>query len=210
MPMHDWTRVPIGVFHDFHNAWVTHLSESFNIQFLPKEFYSLGERPCDELSSAIEDAAFYQQRRRSVSVREDTGDRVVALVEIVSPANKHTRNAVDDFVDKVMSALNEGIHVLVIDPFPPGKYDPQGLHAALWQELGESIVELPADRRLELVSYCAKAQIKAYIEPMRVGLPLADMPLFLRKTHYIHVPLETTYMQAWAGVPERWRRVVDA
>jgi hypothetical protein len=157
---------------------------------------------------ADKEAVFYLAKRRTLVIRHVSGDRIVAIVEIVSPANKHTRNAVDDFVDKVMAALNEGIHVLVIDPFPPGKYDPQGLHAAVWQELGESIVELPADRRLELVSYCAKAQIKAYIEPIRVGSPLPDMPLFLRKTHYIHAPLETTYMQAWTGVPERWRRVV--
>jgi hypothetical protein len=130
-------------------------------------------------------------------------------VEIVSPANKHTQNAVADFVDKVMAALNEGIHVLVIDPFPPGKYDPHGMHAAVWHELGQTIVDLPADRRLAVVSYCAKAPIKAYVEPIRVGLPLPEMALFLRKTHYIHTPLEATYMQAWAGVPERWRRVVE-
>jgi hypothetical protein len=36
------------------------------------------------------------------------------------------------------------------------------------------------------------------------------MPLFLTKTHYVHVPLEKTYVQAWAGVPERWRRVIEA
>jgi hypothetical protein len=48
----------------------------------------------------------------------------------------------------------------------------------------------------------------AYVEPTAVGLPLTEMPLFLTKTHYIRTPLEKTYMQAWAGVPERWRRVI--
>ena len=108
-----------------------------------------------------------------------------------------------------MSALKNGIHVMVIDPFPPGRRDPQGLHGLLWEELGEPPYEPPADRPLTMVSYCAKSPITAYIEPTRAGLPFKEMPLFLRKTHYIRTPLEATYMQAWAGVPERWRRVVE-
>ncbi len=155
------------------------------------------------------EAAFYLKKRRTLVIRHVTGDRIVALIEIVSPANKHGRGPVDDFVDKVMSALNEGIHVMVIDPFPPGRHDPQGLHGLLWKELGEPPYEAPPDRPLTMVSYCAKSPITAYIEPTRVGLPLTEMPLFLTKTHYIRTPLAATYMQAWAGVPERWRRVVE-
>jgi hypothetical protein len=248
MPLHDWTRVGPGTYHDFHNAWITHLKEALNAGILPKSYYALGEQRAGDIhpdvlalrectgdpsapmstdsddgmvavaeappsvqlaQEADEEAVFYLAKRRSLVIRHVSGDHVVAMVEIVSPANKHTLTAVADFVDKVMAALDEGIHVLVIDPFPPGRYDPQGMHAAVWKELGEPVVELPADRRLELVSYCAKAQIKAYIEPTRIGLALPEMPLFLRKTHYIRMPLETTYMQAWVGVPERWRRVVE-
>jgi hypothetical protein len=25
MPAHDWTKVDVGTFHSFHNAWITHL-----------------------------------------------------------------------------------------------------------------------------------------------------------------------------------------
>ena len=97
---------------------------------------------------------------------------------------------------------------MVIDPFPPTRHDPQGLHGLLWEELGEPRYEPPVDRPLTLVSYCARSPITAYIEPIAVGLPLTEMPLFLTKTHYIGTPLEATYMQAWAGVPERWRPVI--
>lgn len=248
MPLHDWTRVTAGTYHDFHNSWITHLKEALNTGMLPKPYYALGEQRAGEtgpdvlalhetngeagftpssdddggmvavaeapphVQLAIEariEAAFYLAKRRTLVIRHATGDRIVALIEIVSPANKHTRNTVDDFVDKVLSALKEGIHVLVIDPFPRGKHDPQGMHAAIWEELGEPAVETPADRPLTLVSYCAKSPTTAYIEPTRVGLPLTEMPLFLTKTHYIRTPLESTYLQAWAGVPERWRRVVE-
>lgn len=156
------------------------------------------------------EAAFYLAKRRTLVIRHATGDRIVALVEIVSSANKHNRGAVEDFVNKVASALKDGIHVLAIDLFPPGRHDPQGLHGILWEELGEPHYEPPADKPLSLVSYCAKSPITAYIEPTRVGLPLTEMPLFLTKTHYIYTPLETTYMHAWAGVPQRWQRVIEA
>lgn len=156
------------------------------------------------------EAAFYLAKRRTLVIRHASGDRVVALLEIVSPANKHSQRTVEEFVDKVRSALATGIHVMVVDPFPPGRHDPRGLHGLLWEELGEPAYEPPADRPLTLVSYCAKSPITAYIEPTRVGLPLTEMPLFLTKTHYIRTPLEATYLQAWAGVPERWRRVIEA
>jgi hypothetical protein len=28
--------------------------------------------------------------------------------------------------------------------------------------------------------------------------------------HSVRTPLEATYMQSWAGVPQRWQRVIDA
>jgi hypothetical protein len=249
MPLHDWTRVSSGTYHDFHNAWIIHLKEALNAGILPEPYYALGEQRAGEFEPDILalqetnghanpsraegdgtglvavadapprvhlaqeaklDAAFYLAKRRTLVIRHATGDRIVALVEIVSPANKHNRSAVEDFVEKVLSALREGIHVLVIDPFPPGRHDPQGLHGILWEELGEPHYEPPADLPLSLVSYCAKSPITAYIEPTRVGLPLTEMPLFLTKTHYVRTPLEATYMQSWAGVPQRWQRVVEA
>lgn len=155
------------------------------------------------------EAAFYLAKRRTLVIRRATGDRIVALVEIVSPSNKHNRDEIESFVDKVLAALRQGIHVLVIDPFPPTRHDPQGIHGLMWEELGEPPFDLPADRRLTMVSYCAKSPIMAYVEPTRVRLALTERPMFLTKTQYIRMPLEATYMQAWAGVPQRWRSVVE-
>jgi len=33
--------------------------------------------------------------------------------------------------------IRQGIHLLVIDLFPPGQRDPQGLHKAIWDEFLE-------------------------------------------------------------------------
>ena len=187
MPLHDWTRVIPDIYHSFQISWITHLSKSLNCGLLPEPYYSLAEQRTTETEVAAlgvdADAAFYLARRRTLVIRHATGDRVVALVEIVSPANKHNRGAVEDFVEKVLAALRDGIHVLVVDPFRPGRRDPQGLHGILWEELGEPHYEPPADLPLSLVSYCAKSPITAYIEPTRVGLALTEMPLFLTKTH---------------------------
>jgi len=49
----------------------------------------------------------------------------------VSPANKDRARHVEEFTDKVLSALNVGVHVLLVDLFPPGPRDPDGLHGIL-------------------------------------------------------------------------------
>ena len=50
----------------------------------------------------------------------------------------------------------------------------------------------------------------AFIEPVAVGDPLPDMPLFLEPEVYVNVPLEETYQAAFTVQPERWKRVLEA
>src|SRR5438093_2113892 len=44
MPAHDWTRVPAGIFHDFHQRWVGRISDSLNEGRLPDGYYALAEQ----------------------------------------------------------------------------------------------------------------------------------------------------------------------
>jgi hypothetical protein len=60
-----------------------------------------------------------------------------------------------------------------------------------------------------LVSYAANQPLRANVEPLRAGDQLTTMPLFLTPTHYVNVPLEDSYREAWSGVPRRWQRVVE-
>jgi hypothetical protein len=71
-------------------------------------------------------------RRRTLAVRHVSGHRIVALLEIVSPANKDRRRSVKEFVNKVVAAIQFRIHVSVVDLFPPGPHDPAGMHGAIW------------------------------------------------------------------------------
>ena len=102
---------------------------------------------------------------------------------------------------------------MVIDLFPPGPHDPQGLHGAVWAEVDAieaAEYQQPTEKPLTLVAYEAKRAPTAYVEPIAMGTELPNMPLFLQAGWYISVPLNDTYQQAWRGVPERWRRVIEA
>ena len=159
---------------------------------------------------ATQDAAFYIAKRRTLVIYHSTGDRIVALIEIISPGNKHSRYTLGAFLDKAMAALDAGYHLLVIDLFPAARHDPNGIHGLIWEHLNDEVWQQPPDRPLSLVAYCAKAPVVAYIEPTQVGVPLAPMPIFLTPHHYVNAPLEETYMSAWRGIPDRWRRVIES
>lgn len=155
-----------------------------------------------------DETAFYLSRQRRLAIRHASGDRVIAIVEIVSKSHRHTRLALEQFADKVIGALQTGVHVVLIDLYPHGMYDPHGLHDYLWQRMMAGSYQPEAHLPLTLVSYTAGQPIQAWIEPIAVGVTLTPMPLFLTREHYILLPLEQTYMQAWQGMPARWQEVI--
>jgi hypothetical protein len=150
----------------------------------------------------------YAAKANRVVVRHTLG-KVVAVVELVSPGNKDSRHALRSFVEKTVDLLYNDINLLVIDPFPPGPRDPQGIHKAIWDELADEPFELPNDRKLTLAAYQAAPVKTAYVEPFAAGKPIPDMPLFLHNNFYINVPLEATYMDTWTGLPQLLRELVQ-
>jgi hypothetical protein len=154
----------------------------------------------------------YRRRKNVVSVRHSTSDRVVAMIEIISPGNKAGRRAFGEFVDKAADLLDRGIHLLLIDPFPPTPRDPGGIHAAIWDQFydPDETTVLPPGKPLTLVGYeVDEHEILAYVERLAVGDRLPDMPLFLQPGGCVMVPLEATYTSAFAAVPRRWRTVIE-
>ncbi|MBI2899199.1 MAG: DUF4058 family protein [Planctomycetes bacterium] len=47
MPMHDWTRVIAGVFHDVHVGWIHTIRAALNGGILPESYYALAEQVAD-------------------------------------------------------------------------------------------------------------------------------------------------------------------
>ena len=245
MPVHDWTRVNAGTFHDFHCTWVPEIKNRLNEGILPPEYYAqveqvMGEMTADILTLRAEPASgksdpdeggglatvvvavppkvrftaeleidSYAARARRVVIRHSSDDHIVALIEVLSPGNKSSRTAFQTFVNKAAAALKQGCHLLLIDFLPPGPRDPEGIHGALWAELGDDSYVAPRDQPLTLASYSSGPRKKAYVETLAVGALLTPMSLFLTAATYVSVPLEETYQAAYRGVPRRWREVLD-
>jgi hypothetical protein len=166
--------------------------------------------PKVSLTATADEFDVYAFKQRRLVIRHSTGDTVVAFIEILSAGNKHRRRALDRFLDKAVAAIVGGYHLLLIDLYPPGPFDPQGIHGAVWAEFEETAYQSPPDKPLTLASYSAGAIPRAYVEPIAVGAAFPDMPLFLEEDWYVNVPLEQTYREAYSGVPERWRRVLES
>jgi hypothetical protein len=244
MPIHDWTRVYAGIFHDFHHAWIEETKRTLNRGLLPRGYYALAEqitggfgpdvltlqRPVDgslsidpaEPAGGIALAAarpktryhaktevdLYAHKAKSVVIRHRSGHRVIAMVEIVSPGNKASQTELCAFVQKAEQALRAGIHLLIIDLFPPTKRDPQGIHRAIWGEGREGDFALPDDKPLTCASYVGFPGLEVFMEPVAVGDDLPEMPLFLTTETYVPLALESTYQSAWEAVPAFWQEVL--
>ena len=44
MPIHDWTRVKSGTFHNFHYRWVAAIMDWLNAGHLPPDFFAMAEQ----------------------------------------------------------------------------------------------------------------------------------------------------------------------
>jgi hypothetical protein len=197
MPVHDWTRVDDGTFHHFHTLWMGEISKRLNRGILPAGYYALAEQVAGQ--AEINE---YTARQRSIIIRHVSNDRIIALIEILSPGNKASEYAFSQLLVKIGGALYHQIHLLLIDLHPPTARDPHGLHAAVWENLHAGTFVPPDDLSLTLVSYEAGLRPIAHVEPIAVGRPLPDMPLYLAPEWHVQVPLESTYLEAWQGVPD--------
>jgi len=240
MPIHDWSRVDAGLFHDFHQTWTIQIKKALNGGVLPGGYFALAEQvvggpipdvitlkrrssppvePKGPRGVAIADAPpqarfvastemdLYVRKANRIVVRHRLG-QVVAVIEIISPGNKSSVGALRSVIDKAYELLRQGIHLLVVDLFPPTPRDPQGIHKAIWEEICDQPFEEPPDKPLTVAAYYAGVPKKAYIEPVAVGDPLPSLPLFLDLQTYVPAPLEGSYQAAWDDCPEPLRELV--
>ena len=220
MPIHDWTRVPPGLFHDFHQTWTVAIKNALNRGLLPKGLSALVEqktgpkegdvlaietrpaiargelpiggaatleRPTARIERRV-DRQHYARRANRIVVRHHLGE-IVAVIEIVSPGNKDSAKALSEFTNKIVSLLDAGIHILVVDLFPPTREACDRIAASY--EAGNS-----------------DGTWRALVEPLRLSDPIPDMPLFLIDGLHVKVPLEATYNLTWEDTPNAVREAV--
>jgi hypothetical protein len=237
VPIHDWTRLEPGDFHDFHQCWVVEIRNALNGGLLPSGYFAMAEqvtgRPIPDVVAlqarapkgdpggiAVATAPptarviakierfNYARRADRVVIRHGRG-RVVAIIEILSPGNKDSRNALRTFVEKFADILIQGVNLLIVDLFPPTPRDPQGIHKAILDEFEDEPFEAPPAKPLTVASYICTDILTAYMEPVGIGDPLPSLPIFLSETRYIPAPLESTYLEAWAVFPGLLKDIID-
>lgn len=153
----------------------------------------------------------YVRLQRTVVIRHTSDDRIVAMIEVVSRGNKSSRHAIRSFLDKAIAALNGGVHLLLVDVHPPRSRDPNGVHAALLNEIGTEEYLLGRERPLTTVAYTSGADlVDAFVNHFAVDEPIPEMPLFLTRENFIRVPLEAAYMAAWEDVPPQYQQMLLA
>ncbi|HEV3384714.1 MAG TPA: DUF4058 family protein [Gemmata sp.] len=239
MPIHDWTRVDAGTFHDFHQGWTIEIRNTLNHGVLPPGYFAMADQrvsgpepdvialklrePLSPGGLAVADAPprarqhariesekeIYARKANRIVVRHKLG-RIVAVIEVVSPGNKDSKHAIRSFTSKTVDFLRNSINLVVIDLFPPTPRDPNGIHQAIWDELvGEPFEARPANKPLTVAGYDAGSELTAYVDPVAVGDCLPDAPLFLAPEWYVNIPLEKTYQASWDVTPQPIRDLVE-
>jgi Protein of unknown function (DUF4058) len=231
MPIHDWRRVRVNRFHDFHQSWMIRIKDALNAGLLPPNYIAMAEQitggpepdvvtlslpfqPGSGTAGGVAvretppsmrvqlKAESIQYARKASRIAVHNPDGdVVAIIEIVSPGNKDSAHAIRSFIRKADRFLQTGVNLLIVDLFPPSKRDPQGIHKLIWDRFIDEPFELPADQPLTLAAYSAQGILTAYVETLGFGDIMPDMPLFLDADRYVPCPLESTYRAAWEAFP---------
>jgi hypothetical protein len=103
MPIRSWDRVDAGVFHHFQLAWVGAIARELNAGILSADYYAMVESHAAESGANLltldaptferdsgqtgteTETKLYCRKQNTVTVRHASGDRIVSVVEIVSP-----------------------------------------------------------------------------------------------------------------------------
>ena len=170
MPIHDWSRVSAGGFHNFHQDWTIEIYRSLNRGILPPGYSAFTDLkvhglepdvsairtrhpdapgglavaetpPRARLVARVEtEASAYARRANRIVVRHEYGP-VVAVVEVVSPGNKDSLPPSGHSRQRPSSS-GPGVNLVVIDLFPRPR-DPS-IHHLIWGETDERAIRAAA------------------------------------------------------------------
>jgi len=124
--------------------------------------------------------------------------RVVAVVELVSPANKDRPEHRSDFIGKLTTYLSKGIGVIVADIVTTRT---ENLHDLWADRTNAPAAKLTPRPALYAVAYRPRMDgespvIDVWARPLDIGQPLPELPLGLKGYGCIPVDLDATYTEA--------------
>lgn len=129
----------------------------------------------------------------------DTGPKLVAAIELISPGNKDRPAERRAFAVKCASYLYQGISVIMVDIVTNRRAN---LHNEILRlmEVGDAM-QLPPEANLYAVAYRPlqrgpSAEIDVWRVPLALGQPLPTLTLGLRADLAVAVDFETVYAEA--------------
>lgn len=152
----------------------------------------------------------YAEKADRIAIRNVSGNKVVAIVEVISPGNKHSGLAFNRFREKIHFLIERGIQILIIDLFPPGTFDPDGIPRGLQIESESIVPKTTKDEPLSFISLRVSDHVSGFVELSAVGKDVPTMPLFLNSERYVYVPLNDSYNQAWTSLPRPWQELLES
>jgi hypothetical protein len=208
MPIHDWSKVYSGIYHDFRFSWVVELSKKLNRVALPDGYYSLIEKRSEiRIPTDLPDDVYYSRKGSRIGIRRGL-EELVAVIDIGAPGNYSETGASRHVVTDAVQYLKKGIHFFFIDLFIPNLGSDPSIDQSITDELGNLPFILDPKKPLRAVSYQAGDQVNAFVESFAFGDSLEEMPLFIGEHEFIQVPMEVSYQEAWESIASLSREFI--
>lgn len=216
----------------FHGAWAEAMAVHLNQELLPERYYAearvtLGNRVEVDVAT-LEETETQAAGNGSVAVwapakaqatvpldfarieefevqilNDEESPRVVAAIELISPANKDRATHRRFFAAKCAGYLQQGISVVLVDVVTQRKAN---LQAELFDLLGVSLsTSGQSAGDLYAAAYRPTADTKqqwhmdVWAEVLQVGSGLPTMPLWIQPDRCVPLELEQTYRVACAN-----------
>jgi hypothetical protein len=188
MPLRDHFRPPLDDLRSWegiHGGWPMTIAASLNRTLPPRYVAELRVH----LGSSLDE---YEVRVYDTRL----GRRLVAAVEIVSPANKDRPEARRSFVAKCAALLQDRVCVAIVDLVTTRTVN---LYCDLMEHFGQTDASL-ADGPPPLYAVacrCARGQaswlLETWAHPLSLGQPLPTLPLWLADDLAVPLELEPSY-----------------
>ena len=205
--------------HAFHNAWATYIAADLN-RLLPDGYFA---EPNVQFGIEIDVAAFeeattddnivalpphwipptpqhslpFQPNSETVAINifnDEAGPRLMAAIELVSPANKDHPAHRQTFVSKCAAYLQRGLGLLIVDVVTTRQAN---LHHDLLDYLDLQAAE-KLDTHLYATAYRVALRdntscLDIWQQPLEVGQALPTLPLWLQGGICLPVDLQASY-----------------
>ncbi|MCI0377648.1 MAG: DUF4058 family protein [Gemmataceae bacterium] len=216
MPLHDHFHPPLSNrrhFDSFLNGWGEAIVRGLNAGPLPKCYFAelhvvggiskiagpaVHALPQPMVTAPLD---FTLPEFFEVQVFQETGGpRLVAAIELVSPANKDRPSNRRSFAIKCASYLQDRVGLIIVDVVTER-------HASLHRELlellrmivstpGQGAQDLYATAYRSLAKPSGEMHLDIWAEALTVGGPLPTLPLWIAADQSIPLDLESTYDDA--------------